>query len=1153
MVRKFLLLAIAGAMLLTFSVGATTQKANSDRAAPASSLRIDAPAKVDVGHPIKITLVVKGAAVIGGYETNLLFDTEAAEFASLIQDKKDLSELGRDVGPLGPVETSQGVSIGAFSCPVNDCVKPGKGTRAKRGISGTVELATVTVIPKRPGTLEFKLDATKVVNAAGEPVSVNSRNERFVVQVGPRDTGALRTVPETVPWKLKSLPPSRPNPFDLTGDEKITNADAMEAAVAWTLLREDGAACGDAVEDPSRDVNRDGCIDVADLQTIVANYDTGEVSGAQSASESAEKAPRSVVALTSLLMDWITPRPALAQEVSTFAVNSQADGADANVGNGTCATTQGTCTLRAAITEANLRPGPDTITFNIPGTGVRTIQLESRLPDIYDETGPTTIDGYTQPGSSPNTDSLVSNAKIGVQITSSGTTLKDGVVVTSPGNVIRGLAFFKLRKSIVLYGGGASNNTVTGDFVGTDAAGNYAANTVVFPAEGVTLQAGATNNSVGGTSAAERNVVSGNAYRGIATFGEATNSNRIINNIVGLGPAGDKRLSNLKHGIDINGGSNRQQIGGTQPGERNVVSGNGQEGVEISHEPTTTGNRVVGNFIGTNVTGNTATAYSYNGEWGVHIEDRVSANVVADNVIGNNRKGGIRTGNLTTGTVIENNRIGVSRDDSRIPNSGSGIQIDSDSSGQRVGSGNVIAYNGLDGIRIASASSDRNTITRNSIFGNKGLGIDIEPLGQPNPNDVDDADSGANEQLNFPVLDAATPQSVTGTACGGCTVEVFLADGGAGAYGEGKTLVGSSIAGADGAFEVTVNSVAEGGYVTATTTDTQGNTSEFSPNRQISNDTTAPAAPMRLTATSSQGGVTLNWADNAEPDLAGYSVYRSTTGGEPYTKITSSLLASSSYTDTKVTRANTYYYVVTASDKVGNEGGYSNEASVTLPSWSLSFDGVDDRDLIPSSSLLNATGTGQRTYELRIKTGQDVNARQFVYEEGSGKGNGFSVEIQGGRIYFNAWALGAGWDTVSASGPINPNTVYNVAGVYHQPSGEVRLYLDGVLRDTSVGAGTMKSHAEGGVLGGIQGSARDHLRASVSSGSFFNGLIDEFRVWKQARGQAEISNDMNADLTGGESGLIILYEIEEGSGTVLDDSSPNNLDGTIEGATWTTN
>jgi CSLREA domain-containing protein len=244
-------------------------------------------------------------------------------------------------------------------------------------------------------------------------------------------------------------------------------------------------------------------------------------------------------------------------------------------------------------------------------------------------------------------------------------------------------------------------------------------------------------------------------------------------------------------------------------------------------------NRVVGNFIGTDLTGNAAPTYASNSLEGINLEDRITNNVITNNVIANNGREGIRGGPLVAGTVVQDNWIGISPSGSPMPNKAAGVQPQGTSSGWRIGPGNTIAFNGNVGVRVINVDSDRNTITRNSIFSNTGLGIDLDPLNTPNQNDADDADRGANEQLNFPVIRTATPQQVSGTACGGCTVEVFKADSGANSYGEGKTFLGSTTAGGDGAFSLVVSGVAAGNYVTATATDAAGNTSEFSLNFRV--------------------------------------------------------------------------------------------------------------------------------------------------------------------------------------------------------------------------------------------------------------------------------------------------------------------------------
>ena len=105
-------------------------------------------------------------------------------------------------------------------------------------------------------------------------------------------------------------------------------------------------------------------------------------------------------------------------------------------------------------------------------------------------------------------------------------------------------------------------------------------------------------------------------------------------------------------------------------------------------------------------------------------------------------------------------------------------------------------------------------------------------------------------------------------------------------------------------------------------------------------DTTPPAAPTSLTATPGDAIVDLDWADNGEPDLDGYSVYRATSSGGPYSLVSGSLLSTSAFSDTGVTNGTTYFYVVTASDLAGNESADSGEASATpeAPGSGLAFE-----------------------------------------------------------------------------------------------------------------------------------------------------------------------------------------------------------------------
>src|SRR5690606_11192956 len=223
-----------------------------------------------------------------------------------------------------------------------------------------------------------------------------------------------------------------------------------------------------------------------------------------------------------------------------------------------------------------------------------------------------------------------------------------------------------------------------------------------------------------------------------------------------------------------------------------------KNGVEISHGDKTTQNSVIGNYIGTDVSGNAAPIYAANAELGVSVKDRVRNNVVAHNVIGNNGIGGIfvdEFGNCcASGNILEANRIGIGVEDGIILNGEYGVRVMA--SQTRIGPANVIAHNPT-GIQIDGNTSVSNTITQNSIFANVRLGIDLAPLNQVNLNDADDADDGPNNKLNFPVLESVTTDQASGTACPDCTVEVFIADPSPLNHGQSKTFVGAAVAGPD--------------------------------------------------------------------------------------------------------------------------------------------------------------------------------------------------------------------------------------------------------------------------------------------------------------------------------------------------------------------
>ncbi|HKD10955.1 MAG TPA: right-handed parallel beta-helix repeat-containing protein, partial [Thermoanaerobaculia bacterium] len=240
----------------------------------------------------------------------------------------------------------------------------------------------------------------------------------------------------------------------------------------------------------------------------------------------------------------------------------------------------GPCTLRDGLTYANAHPS-STIHFDIPGGGVHTISPATALPTI---TAPMTIDGYTQPGASPNSNppEAGTNAAIKIEI-DGGNHHFEGLLVSAGHVTIRGLAINRMSNAITVTVGGA---VIAGNFLGTDASGTVVkANSN----DGVV----ATASLIGGPSPADRNVISGNNNHPV--IGDAL---VIQGNLIGLNSAGTAALGNGDD-VAVSPGS---LVGGTTPGERNVIAGTAS-GEAIGAGSSTT---ISGNYLGVDVTGSTS-------------------------------------------------------------------------------------------------------------------------------------------------------------------------------------------------------------------------------------------------------------------------------------------------------------------------------------------------------------------------------------------------------------------------------------------------------------------------------------------------------------------------------------------------------------------
>ena len=451
----------------------------------------------------------------------------------------------------------------------------------------------------------------------------------------------------------------------------------------------------------------------------------------------------------------------------------------------------GTCTFRDAITFANAHAGPDEIHFEIAGSGVHTITLGSDLPGVA---GDLTIDGYTQTGSSPNTNGagagLGDNAVLTIEINGNG---KGCLVLFGYANTVRGLVINRCGGAGV--GSEVPGTTsIAGNFIGVNVAG-----TEPLPNEtGVLL--GGDLEVVGGATPDARNLISGNRGAGVSISQETNLGVVLRGNFIGTDVTGTKAVANGGSGVDLGFPSASLEM------SENVVSGNAGRGVSLNF----TFARIHENLIGTDVSGTLPLGNRSTGIWLVGSDGPkgvISGNTIAFNGIGDPIGGGIVASELSANHQYQFEPTIL---------------------------GNSIFENTSDG-----SVADR------------GLGIDL--VGRTNETDLGPGPNyrcggdfdGINPPTNFPVLTAAvaTESAITlrgvldGRTGRSYRIEFFASPTcDPSGYGEGKTFLGSTSVTAgdfDGngncfaEFDVTLPvAVPVGEFVTATATD--ASTSEFS-------------------------------------------------------------------------------------------------------------------------------------------------------------------------------------------------------------------------------------------------------------------------------------------------------------------------------------
>jgi CSLREA domain-containing protein len=421
---------------------------------------------------------------------------------------------------------------------------------------------------------------------------------------------------------------------------------------------------------------------------------------------------------------------------STLTVNSEND-----IDDGTCDVTH--CSLREAINKANTLAGTVTIKFDIGGGGVQTILPKSPLPVI---TVPVKIDGSTQPGytfeplivldgslyvggyadglvlrggtstvyrlviNSFNGrgirldgagENLILGCYIGTDV--SGTAARPNMaggirIVEGQKNVIGGTAADKRNLISGNHGDGIQiqdvKNSVIGNSIGTDITGSSALPNIGV---GVGIEAGLA--IVGGSSAANGNLISGNESAGIS-FQVGATDGFVMGNLIGTDATGKYAIGN-SWGVILH--DNHNTIGGDTAGKRNVISGNRKDGIFINTPSEE--NIIQGNYIGTDISG---TAALENQENGIQVAGNNNTiggkRGLTGNVISANKLDGVAIDGV--GNAVQGNLIGVdSSGTAALGNQGSGVIANASLGligGTDSGNGNIISANNGDGVRITS-------------------------------------------------------------------------------------------------------------------------------------------------------------------------------------------------------------------------------------------------------------------------------------------------------------------------------------------------------------------------------------------------------------------------------------------------------------------
>ncbi|MDB5255530.1 MAG: hypothetical protein JWM14_225 [Chitinophagaceae bacterium] len=555
-----------------------------------------------------------------------------------------------------------------------------------------------------------------------------------------------------------------------------------------------------------------------------------------------------------------------------------------------------------------------------------------------------------------------------------------------------------------------NNLLIKNNYIGTNASGTGAAATFGNGKSGVVVLNNCLGLIIGGTTAAERNIISGNGRlwggvgngTGIVINGGCTSA-QIINNYIGLAVDGTTAMGNSENGIVVVY-TNNVTIGGNNSTLRNLVSSNGKQGIVLSADPGTpiTGSLIIGNYIGTDITG---TLVRGNGQSGIisifgnnGFFGRANAN--EGNLISNNAEEGIHfVGG--SGNTVYNNLIGVAANGTTaMGNKSGGVFI------QGVGGGtngstnivgglaalqpNTIAYTTGTGVNpdlgngfgIGVAHNDQginNTFIGNKIFCNAGLGIDLDFAGAFGGAGVNNPGNGGK---TAPAITAVTTTSTTGSGTNGETIHVY--SNVTCTTCQGETYLGSAVV-AGGVWTVTHVAVAAPFNNSATATNATQGTSQFACNFVL------PVELISFHAKAQGDAALLTWSTAMEKNNAAFVIERSK-DGKTFEAIGNkagqgSTLQTTHYdfTDEQPYRGVTYYRL----KQIDFDGTQTYTAI-----QAVYFESAGDIYLFPNPATdeLNVVLSSDETYDIHVYSNLGVEVQHLSTTKNN---NTYTIRLNG--------------------------------------------------------------------------------------------------------------------------------------------------------------